>query len=370
MKITIATNWDNELIKQVSLMNKNSKNKVVEVFGSKKIDFLGSARPSEILPEVTEAQMKVHIALCHENNIKFNYVINAVSYGLKEFDLLFRKKLVAFVSDLLSMGVDLVTVANPLFIETIRENFPNLYICASTVCKIDTLRRIEWYSELKVNRIILETDINRDFGLLKKIRSRTHLELEVLANLQCIFQCPNNTFDYICDGFRSQTSVEGVFYNYPKIKCSNIKLRNPVEFIKSPWIRPEDSKFYQQTGIEFIKIAGREAPTSWLASTTRAYLNESYQGNFFDLTGNQVISSIGSLQVNGCEKLPPLLIYLDNKELNSFIDFFIEGRCTLDCEQCKYCHKWAEKLVIDSQNKENYLQRSNLLLEKMRKNDI
>ena len=370
MKLTVATNWDNKLIEQISLKNKEVKNKVVEVFGGKKTDFLGSARPSEILPDISIKQMKEHIDLCHKNNIKFNYVINAPSYNLKEFDSSFRERLVNLVSELISLGIDAVTIANPIFIETIRDNFPNLYICASTVCKIDTLRRVEWYSELKVNRIILETDINRDFKLLKKIRLKTKLELEILSNLQCVFQCPNNTFDYICDGFRSQNPQKGIFYNYPKIKCTNVKLKKPVELIKSPWIRPEVLGEYNKIGIEFLKIAGREAHTMWLINTINAYMNEDYSGNFFDLTGNQVISSIGSLPIENQKKLKPLRIYLDNKKMDDFLKFFINEKCTLECDKCQYCHKWVECLTINNQEKEDYIQRSDLLLDKIRKNEI
>ncbi len=371
MKLTVATNWDNSLIEQIGLMNNNSKNVVMEVFGSEKTNFLGSARPADALPEVSWSQMKNHIDLCHKHNLKFNYVINAPSYHLKEFEIVFRQQLVKFVSELISLGVDLVTVANPILIETIRKNFPNLPICASTVCKIDTLRRIDWYTELKINRIILETDINRDFKLLKKIRSRTKVELEILGNLQCILQCPNNTYDYVCDGFRSQSSCNrDVFYNYPKIKCSNVKLKNPVEFIRSPWIRPEDTKFYEDAGIDFLKVAGREAPTKWLVNTINAYADSSYIGNMFDLVGNQVISSVGSLPLDNEQKLKPLLIYLDNKKLDGFLDYFVKGKCTFDCDSCKYCHRLVKEIVITDQERKDYIQRSDLLLEKIRKNEI
>lgn len=370
MNLTVATNWDNQLILEIAKINKSSKNKVVEVFGSIKTDFLGSSRPSEILPETSLENIKKHIKLCHENKIKFNYLINAFSFKIKEFTPDFRKKVNDFVKKLEEYGVDALTIANPLLIETIRKNFPNMEICASTVCKIDTLRRIEWYEDMKVDRIILETDINRDFKLLKKIREQTNLDLEALANLQCIFQCPNNTFDYLCDGFRSQEPQKEIFYNYPKIKCSNIKLKNPIEFVKSPWIRPEDIKFYEKIGINLIKISGREASTPWLINAISAYANEKYTGNLFDLIGNQVISNIGLLPIDNLKKIKPLNIILENSELDGFLDFFVQGNCTLECKKCKYCEKWSKKVKINPEERDSYIQRSDLLLDKIRKNEL
>ena len=370
MKLTVATNWDDKLIKKIALENCKAKNKVVEVFGSLKSDFIGSSRPSAILPFVSMVDVKKHIALCHKNNIKFNYVINAISYHNQEFDLVFRKKVVNFISTLINIGIDAVTIANPILIETIRNAFPQLYICASTVCKIDTIKRINWYSELGINRIILETDINRNFKLIKKISLSCKVELEVLANLQCIFQCPNNTYDYVCDGFRSQNIDKCIFYNYPKIKCCNKKLKNLIELIKSPWIRPEDVRHYYKLNIDFLKIAGREAPTSWLINTIKAYLNESYEGNFFDLTGNQVISSIGLMPVRGEEILAPITISLDNKKMNGFLNYFVSEKCTTDCDNCDYCNKWSRNIKINGMNRLKYIERSDLLLKKIRRNEI
>ena len=128
MKLTIPTNWDDELILSLIELNKKSKNKVVEVFGSKKESFLGSSRPSECLPFVTDDQIKSHIQLCKKKGIKFNYLINSLSYHNQEFDKKFRNELVSLIKELISYGVDSVTIANPLIIEVVRSNFPDLYI--------------------------------------------------------------------------------------------------------------------------------------------------------------------------------------------------------------------------------------------------
>ncbi|MCK4670746.1 MAG: U32 family peptidase [Nanoarchaeota archaeon] len=369
MRITIATNWDDKLIEELAKINNTAKNRVFEVFGSIRCDFLGSCRPGIILPEISMEDIARHIKVCHKHNIKFNYIMNAISLHNREYDIELRKKVIDFVKNLVDVGIDAITITNPVLIEVIRKNFPELYICASTACKIDNLRRIKWYEDMGVNRIILETDINRDFKLLKKIADQTKLKLEVLTNLQCILHCPNNTYDYICDSFRSQELDKKFFYNYPKIKCSYEKLQNPVEFIKSPWIRPEDLHYYEEIGIGIAKIAGREASTDWLLNCAIAYANEKYDGNLFDLIGNMVISSIGRYPIDE-NNLPPIEIVIDNKSLNGFIWIFKEKGCNFDCKDCDYCERFAKNIKIDSLLLEEYKKRAKLLLEKMRCNQI
>lgn len=39
-------------------------------------------------------------------------------------------------------------------------------------------------------------------------------------------------------------------------------------------------------------------------------------------------------------------VYVDNRALDGFIDRFLEQGCRgLDCEACRYCHRWAARAV-------------------------
>jgi len=47
----------------------------------------------------------------------------------------------------------------------------------------------------------------------------------------------------------------------------------------------------------------------------------------------------------------PNPVYIDNRKLDGFIEFFRANGCNArDCEECRYCHDWADKTVtIDAQ---------------------
>ncbi len=39
-------------------------------------------------------------------------------------------------------------------------------------------------------------------------------------------------------------------------------------------------------------------------------------------------------------------VYIDNRQLDGFIDRFLQESCRdCDCETCRYCHRWAERVV-------------------------
>ncbi len=38
-------------------------------------------------------------------------------------------------------------------------------------------------------------------------------------------------------------------------------------------------------------------------------------------------------------------LYIDNKKLDGFMDFFHKGHCHRDCNECNYCNKFAEKAI-------------------------
>jgi collagenase-like PrtC family protease len=58
---------------------------------------------------------------------------------------------------------------------------------------------------------------------------------------------------------------------------------DPVELLKSPWIRPEDIPHYEAIGYDRFKITERFKRTPLLLENVRAYENRRYDGNLLDL---------------------------------------------------------------------------------------
>ena len=57
----------------------------------------------------------------------------------------------------------------------------------------------------------------------------------------------------------------------------------------------------------------------------------------------------------GCPRKCPRHIYIDNKKLDEFIQFFIENKCTGNCNSCGYCNMIAKKAIKKNDEVCNYL---------------
>jgi hypothetical protein len=195
-----------------------------------------------------------------------------------------------------------------------------------------------------------------------------------------------------------------------RLFCLDYRLREPVNYIRANWIRPEDLHHYEALGYDNFKIVERNTPTPVLLNRVRAYAARRYDGNLFDLVlpfqypenayTNEAARDAFSLkravrhflrpsQVNVtripqvaelCGRMgllypmredpPPL--YLDNRKLDGFLDRFLDQSCIdLDCETCRYCHQWAQRTVeVDPAYREQVLAAYRKLFEDMNTGDL
>jgi collagenase-like PrtC family protease len=70
-------------------------------------------------------------------------------------------------------GMEAITVSNPVYIEEIRRNFPEIEICASVMSCVDSVQKAVYFNKLGADVIVIDTDINRDMGLLLQIKKAT-----------------------------------------------------------------------------------------------------------------------------------------------------------------------------------------------------
>jgi hypothetical protein len=113
----------------------------------------------------------------------------------------------------------------------------------------------------------------------------------------------------------------GIPYNQYYLNwCFLQKLRKEGEFLKSPWVRPEDLHFWEEVGISYFKIAGRGLPGAEILRLCRSYLAREFSGNLLDLLG---WPHWLAFRDNGDgTRLPALDVILDNKALEGFLEFF------------------------------------------------
>lgn len=378
MKISIATSWNDHLVKGLAKLNeefKTTESQIYEIYGSFQTSVVGCARPAPTIPKINETAAKKHIELAHSNGLEFNYLLNSTCLGNREFEKEGHARLIGFLEKLVDMGVDAVTIATPYLIELVRKQFPELKIRSSTLSSIDSGRKANLYEGLGADVIELNPDINRNFERIKEIKKTVDCKLEVLVTRSCIYECPYLWYHFNLASHASQQTEQkyGSFYvDYCMAKCLLIRLTNFQEFIKSPWVRPEDLAVYEDIGINYIKISGRRMTTDWLLNCAKAYLSRKYDGNLLDLVykhANFAKRFVKHPLSNSCEELDPLEITIDNRSLDGFLDFFTESDyfpCEQGCKSCGYCQQVAKKVVkADSDLVHKYITRLKETIKKL-----
>jgi collagenase-like PrtC family protease len=214
-----------------------------------------------------------------------------------------------------------------------------------------------------VEEIIIDEHINREFKTLEAIRKAIRCNLELILNNICLWQCPYNYEHVNHDGHSSREGEDDNCYlQYPGYLCLYRKLTDPVELLKSPWIRPEDVSSYEDIGYDHFKITERFKRTPLLLEHVRAYENRQYDGNVLDLftlprkgaftpvhleyfikpehVNIMKVSELGDV----FDLEVPELIQIDNKKLNGFLEHFKKKDCNqTSCDQCRYCDRIFDK---------------------------
>lgn len=332
MVLNVPTNWDERIIDKIQEINESDtyRYKVGQVYGATLTD-IGSGRlETPVLPDDV---LRKHIESIQRLGVKFNFIANSPSLGGKEHDRRYRQQILDTISWMSELGVDMITVSIPFLGELINEYFPHIKVKLSTMLDVRSVQNIELLEPLgpKIYSITVSRFINRDFKLLKEILNAASFEIELLANSLCLLNCPYQMYhsDLVCWQARSEKGWEEPFTDYRSMACDMVRLKEPSQVIKSPWIRPDDLEEYESIGIHSIKIAGRTFPTEWILYIIDAYANGYYDGNLWDLI------------------IPFLPIYVDNQSLNGFLQHFKNHNlnCSTDCKKCNYCEKIANKSV-------------------------
>ena len=81
MKFSVPTNFDDNLI---LIMDKT---KVYEVYGKLPMDFIGGCMGAYTLLSVNKKRLYRHIDCVHKAGLKFNYLLNSVCLGNKEWSI-------------------------------------------------------------------------------------------------------------------------------------------------------------------------------------------------------------------------------------------------------------------------------------------
>jgi collagenase-like PrtC family protease len=334
------------------------------------------------------------VATARKLGFEFNYLLNGACLDNKELTKKGQKQIHQTLKWMLDIGITSTTVTNPILLRIIKKNYPQLKVRISVFAEVDHPRKIEYWEKNGADIVCLRSlSANRDLNALKAMRKATNLELELLANGNCIQSCSLGIahMNLISHSSQSRHEEGGYVIDHCLLECSKAKMKDPVNFVRSDWIRPEDLHLYEALGYHTFKLVDRSLPTDIMLTRIKAYAERRYDGNLLDLIQTyghestpsreahynqrskfkQAIHFMNPIKNNlglsrkiaefasfrGMQR--PLAfkqpIHIDNRQLDGFLEGAWKRECRYnDCNRCQYCHKVAEKSVrID----EGYRQR-------------
>ena len=361
MKLRVGANWD------IAFLDAVKGTSVDALFGKLPFDIVGGARPGFVLPQIKRKDVEAYIKACHDRGLEFSYLLNAPCLGNLQYSKKGYGQLIELLEWIDRSGADAVTVGIPYLVDLVRKRFPRLKIKVSTIARVNTVRKALQYEDMGVEEIIIDEHINREFKTLEAIRKAVKCHLELIVNNICLWQCPYNFEHVNHDGHASREGEEEqyCYLQYPGYLCLYRKLTDPVELLKSPWIRPEDIRHYEAIGYERFKITERFKRTPLLLENVRVYENRRYDGNLLDLFTLPRKGAftpihleyfiqpehVNIMKVSELEKVFDLevreLVQLDNQKLEGFIEHFKNADCNqASCSQCNYCENFFERVAV------------------------
>lgn len=377
IKFSLATNFSDDLVEGIK-----SFSDVYELYGRMKDDIFCGGRPNNVSQNIEKGVFETHVKQVRNLGVNFNYLFNGACLSNKEQDPIWQKELLCFLDYLTSIGVNAVTLTNPLVLQLVKKHFPKLICRISTFCCIDTPEKALRWEELGADIICLDfVKVNRRFDILQKTQNTLKKsKIELLATNSCIKDCPfiHTHVNNIAHASDISFGDNMNYIDWCLHKCQLIELRNPTEYIRSPWIRPEDLHYYEKIGIEHIKLTERGFPTEILLKRLRAYHNRSYDGNLLDLIQGhgytfgekkqapkktpkeftdtkQILNEIFKIRGFNQPRLYPAHVFIDNKKLGNFLSFFVNGGCKNNCRTCTYCNRIAQEAIIQNKQISDYL---------------
>lgn len=378
MKLSVATNFESALIEAIRGYP------VAELYGKLRQDAIGGGRAPYQLAHVSRRKLAQHVCEARKAGIGFNYLLNSSCLGNQEITRSGQRAIEKLLDWICEIGVESVTVATPYLLQLIKTRYPWLKVRVSLFAGVDRVRKAQMWEDLGADCIVLDSIlVNRELKALETIRQSVQCDLELLVNNNCLMGCAlaASHMNAIAHSAQSTHENKGFFIDWCFLKCTEMKLRDPVNYLRSEWIRPEDLHVYEELGYDRFKIVERDIPTEILAQRVKAYSERRFDGNLLELIqpfGFKGIKKndryyrrgLGWLLrfllrpglVNPFRMLllkrladhrgmtrpldGPAPVFIDNRALDGFIERFRETGCRdVDCAECRWCHKYVAKAV-------------------------
>ncbi|MDW7772282.1 MAG: hypothetical protein SCH71_05255 [Desulfobulbaceae bacterium] len=200
----------------------------------------------------------------------------------------------------------------------------------SIQCYLETIGRSNFRIPSKLN---LDRSLNRRMEELEEVAAGCcekypDILLTLLANEGCLFRCP---FKFSHDAHIAHANLgcaNRTFEMNRSLGCIRILSDRPEEILRSPFIRPEDQKYYAPFA-DVLKICGRTLGPDFLIQTISAYIAGTYGGNLLALLDTQNWQRDRLILAN-----------------TDFSRDFLERltTCGQDCRECGYCKALFDRI--------------------------
>jgi collagenase-like PrtC family protease len=341
---SVPADFKRKSIDQFAHLNQKYQNsRIIETYGQASVgELVSSGRMNEMLPRIDMNDLKEYISYSKKMGIDFNYTLNPACFGNFEFSERGIEKLYNFLQQLHDIGVEGITITTPPLFELLQASGIDFHVKASAICEITSNNKAAFYKKLGAERIVVDPDITRDFNKLKGICDTFGDGVEIIINNVCYKNCAYKMFHYNheahCNNQNHSQTIKDYYFN----RCSLQKADEIQNVIKLNWIRPEDICLYNEIGINYFKIQGRQNVVNGnISKMLEHYIQEDYSGDLYSLI--TVFAPYNSFQP-----------YIDNKKLEEFVKkfYYYPGFCKETCSKCNYCKSFAEKALILEQAEE------------------
>lgn len=306
-------------------------------------------------PRLPDARQRLQDQDLHELITGLNRLKGVFRYALMNGRLLapdryFDREGLAETGDLLELlsdeaGLTGVVFADLYFLQGLADARPDLGARLEAVPSINAmpdspgrvfalLSAVERTGFRVPSRIVLDRSLNRDFERLREVsealrRARPGLQLLLMANEGCLFQCPYKpAHDAHVALVNEGLCGERTFAMNRDLGCVRRMLHDPGAMAASPFIRPEDTDRYAGL-VDGFKLCGRNRGPAFLTRAVRAYLERKHEGNLLDL-----MDAMGDLADR---------VDIPN---TAFPDDFFDHitTCDKDCARCGWCATLMERI--------------------------
>ncbi|MBN2419741.1 MAG: U32 family peptidase [Deltaproteobacteria bacterium] len=334
LEFSVPYNNDPETLTEIFRLKECNGNRIKEIYLSGPQEYAGSGRisPAQSFDELSNVVKRIH-----GKGIRVNLLMNSVCEGSDWYshDILTRTMdyLKRVIDDL---GVEAITIANPMYIREVRRNFPLVEICASVLADIDSIDKAIIYKKAGADSFTPDVNINRNLRLLKKIKEKTGFTIKLMVNEGCLFKCPFRKFHFNYIAHKSRNpgadTVRGE-ENVFSLNCMQVSKNDPSQILKSGWIRPEDLENYGDIS-SYFKLVGRTSSRSMICRQLEAYMNQLWEGDLLELMAGNLYSCGMSY-----------MMHLDNRSLDAIGFFEKVTSCDHECIDCDFCNQVAARLI-------------------------